>query len=101
MNKTYIEFYQNEIRAVQIVVRDQNDDDFDPTEAWAYVVDSDDTVVVASASALVSDNSVSTLITTTTTATIGTYYIVWKLLKTIDSTDYIHYHKTRIEVMSL
>ena len=101
MNKTYIEMYTGEIRAVQIVIRDQNNDDFDPTDAYASVVDADDTVIVASAAALITDNKVTTLITTTTTGTIGTYYIIWKIIQTVSETNYTHYHKTRIEVMSL
>ena len=99
--KTFISFNQNEIRAVELIVRDQNDDAFVPTDAYASVLDSDDVVIVEEAAAMLDSNAVSTLIDTTVTANIGTYYIKWKLIRTVDTTNYTHYHRTRLDVMAM
>lgn len=99
--KTYNELNENEYRAIELAIRDQNDDDFEPTLAYASVLDEDDTVIVAEAAAMISDNTITTLITTVVTANIGTYYIKWRILKTVESTTYTYYHKTRIEVLAM
>ena len=99
--KTYNELNENEVRGIELAIRDQNDDDFVPTEAYASVLDEDDTVIVAEAAAMISDNTMTTLITTTVTANIGTYYIKWRILKTVGVTQYTYYHKTRIEVLAM
>ena len=68
--KTYITFYQGEIRAVEITIRDQDDDDFDPSGAYFSVVDSDGTTVKAEADCLVTENKIYALINTEVTATV-------------------------------
>lgn len=95
--KTYITFYQGEIRAVEITIRDQDDDDFDPSGAYFSVVDSDGTTVKAEADCLVTENKIYALINTEVTATVDEYEIVWRIVK--DS--YTYYHKTKLNVEEL
>ena len=97
MSKTNISINENEVRAVSLEIRDQNDDNFEPSYAYVQVVDSDDVVIVVEAETLVTDNAVSTVLDGTVTANIGTYYIIWRIVKT----SYTYYHKTKVDVMSI
>jgi len=101
MSKTNISINENEVRAVSLEIRDQNDDNFTPTDAFAQVVDEDDAVIVAEAEALITDNAISTLLEATVTANIGTYYIIWRIMQSVDTTNYVYYHKTKVDVMSI
>ena len=101
MSKTNISINENEVRAVSLEIRDQNDDNFEPTDAYASVVDEDNAVVVVEAEALITDNAISTLIDVAVTANIGTYYIIWKIVQSVGATNYVYYHKTKIDVMSV
>ena len=101
MSKTNISINENEVRAVSLEIRDQNDDNFTPTDAFAHVVDEDDVVVVVEAEALITDNTISTLLDATVTVNIGTYYIIWRIMQTVDTTNYVYYHKTKVDVMSI
>jgi hypothetical protein len=101
MSQTYVEMYQNEVRAVQVSIRDQDDDIFEPTAAYAKVVDSNGNIVSSETSAMVSSNTMTTLIDTDVTASDGDYEIIWKILKTSGSQTYTYYHKTHITVKEL
>jgi hypothetical protein len=95
--KTYITFYEKEIRAVEILIRDQNDAAYTIDSATVKVVDNEDVVIVAETVALVNGNSVSFLINTSVTSNAGEYDIIWKLIKGA----YTFYHKTRLVVEDL
>ena len=56
--KSYITLYQNEIRAVEITIRDQNDLVWEPSSATFKIIDSDNNIVLAEATAMVEDNKV-------------------------------------------
>ena len=99
--KTYLSFYQNEVRAVEISVLDQDDQIFYPSSATAYVVNNLGTVVQPEQPVMVTGNSMYILITTATTLVPGTYEIVWKMTLTADSHTYIYYHKTTLEIEKL
>jgi hypothetical protein len=101
VENTYITFYENEIRAVEIIIRDQNDDDFNLSTAYASVVDSDGTTVVSETECLVTDNKAYTLINMDVTSIPGSYEIIWKIVKIINSTTYHYYHKTKLIVDDL
>lgn len=97
MSRTLQTFLQNEIRALQITVRDQDGDAYTPDSATTEVQDVSGNTVVAEQAAQVTGNTVQTLIGTATTSVVGTYYIIWKLVK--DS--YTYYHVTELEVNKL
>ena len=107
MSATYVTFMQNDIRALQISVRDQYDTVYPITSATVTVLTSiinhhGGAVVVPEAAAMVSGNAVSTLMTTTVTSAAGEYDVVWKLVKVINpgpgATTYNYYHKTKLKI---
>jgi hypothetical protein len=100
MSKTYITMYENEIRAVQLAIRDQDDAAYDPSSAYASVIDAEGSVVVEETAAMVEANVVYTLIGTAVTANAGDYQIIWRIVKTVTapSTTYTYYHKTDLTV---
>ena len=99
MSRTLQSFLQNEIRALEITVRDQDGNAFTPTGAYVEVQDANGEVVVAEQVAQVTSNTVNTIIGIATTAQVGTYYIIWRL---VDSTGpYTYYHVTELEVAKL
>jgi hypothetical protein len=90
---------QGEHRAITITVLDQNNTAVIPTSASTFkVTDDDGTEILTEANATVSSNTMTGVITTAVTATIGRYYIIWKI---IDTDSYIYYHKTLLQVVSL
>ncbi len=97
MAQTHQTFYKNEIRALEITVRDQDGNEYAPSGAYVEVQDDVGDTVVAEQVALVTSNRVSTLIGTATTASPGTYNIIWRLLKS----GYTYFHVTQLEVRKL
>ena len=97
MANTYQAFYQNEVRALQIEIDDNDGTDFAPSAAYVSVKDEDGTEVVAEQAALVSSNTVSTLIGTTVTGTIGTYKVIWRILHS----QHTYYHVTELEIQPI
>jgi len=87
--------YQNERRALKLSLYNDNDSFDDITESFYSVYDNDGNIVIAEQKAYTDDNSASVVIGTTVTSTIGTYYIIWKI---IDNNNYIYYHKTLLQV---
>ncbi len=100
-NQTYLTFYENEVRAVEISIRDKDDAVWTPSAAYAQVVDESGDVVVAETTAMVSTNTILYLVNTTTTATPGKYFIIWRILQTVGSSTYTFYHKTTLVVEEL
>jgi hypothetical protein len=101
MKRTYMSLYQNEERAAEITVRDQDDVDFEPSGAYATIVDSDGVEVVAEAACLVVSNKVYTLVSDTVTAIPGKYEIIWRIMKTAGEIEYKYFHKTELIVEEL
>lgn len=97
MDNTYITVYENETRSIEILVRDQYDEAFNPDTATVLVEDIVGDVVVAEANAMVYNNTVSTIISTDVTSILGEYHIIWKIVKGTD----IFYHKSIINVKEL
>lgn len=100
-NNSYITFYQNEVRAVEITINDQDDVAWTPSTAYMTVVDNDGDVIVSEAVVLVSANTVVGLIDTRTTETPGDYYLIWRILQTVGASTYTYYHKTALVVEAL
>ena len=89
--------YQNEIRAVEIRLTDQDDASFVPDAAYTTFYDSDGDIVRAEQACYTSSNSVYDVVGTIVTANVGDYEIIWK----INQGDYTYYHKTYLTVLSL
>lgn len=98
---TYIDMYENERRAVEISIRDQDDVVWTPSSAYASVIDEDGETVVSEAAAYVDENKVYTIIDSDVTGTPGKYQVVWRILKVSGSQTYTYYHKTWINVKDL
>lgn len=94
---TYQSFYQNEIRALELTIDDQDGNDFIPSAAWVEVQDSAGTAVVAEQAAMVDSSNIRTIIGTATTGTVGTYKVIWRLART----GYTYFHVTLLEVQPL
>jgi len=94
---TYQSFYQNEVRALELTINDQDGNDFIPSAAYAQVKTDKGVQVVAEQSAQVDSNQVRTIIGTTVTATAGEYKVIWRILYS----QYIYYHTTILEVQEL
>ena len=97
MSKTYQTFYQNEVRALEITVRDQDGNEYPLSDAQVAVTDANGDVVIANQSAQVTSNKVSTIISTTVTAQVGIYHVLW----TLRFSDYTYKHVTELEVRYL
>ncbi len=97
MAKTYQTFYKNEVRALQLTVRDQNGNAYSPSGAFVEVQDNVGETVVVEQAAQITDNTVQTLIGTATTASSGTYNVIWRILYQ----QYTYYHVTELEVRKL
>ena len=94
---TYQSFYQNEIRALELTIDDQDGNDFIPSAAWVEVQDSAGTAVVAEQAAMVDSGNIRTVIGVATTGTVGTYKIIWR----IGYSGHTYYHVTILEVQPL
>lgn len=94
---TYQALYQNEIRAVELTINDQDGIDFAPSAAYAAIENEAGDVIVAEQAAMVTGNQIYTVVGTTTTATIGKYRILWRILKD----GYSYRHATDLEILSL
>lgn len=89
--------YQNEKRAVEIRLTDQNDESFVPDAAYTTIYDSDGNVVRELQNCYQDGNSIYDIVGPTVTENVGNYEIIWK----VESGDYIYYHKTNLTVLSL
>lgn len=94
---TYQSFYQNEIRALELTINDQDGNDFIPSAAFAQVLTDKGVEVVAEQSAQIDSNQVRTIIGTAVTATAGEYKVIWRILYA----SYTYYHSTVLEVQEL
>jgi hypothetical protein len=99
--KSYITLYQNEVRAVEITIRDENDLVWEPSTAYFSIIDSNGTIVMAEATAMVDDNKVYAIFPANVSAVCGRYDIIWKLVKVEGSNTYTYYHKTNVVVEEL
>ncbi len=97
MSETYQAFYQNEIRALQITINDQDGAAMAPSAAWVQIQDSTGAEVIAEQAAQVTANTVATLIGTTVTGTVGKYKIIWRISHNVHT----YYHVSELEVMEL
>jgi hypothetical protein len=99
--KSYITLYQNEVRAVEITIRDEKDLIWEPDTAYFSIIDSNGTVVLDEATAMVQDNKVFAIFPSSVSATCGSYDIIWKIEKEVNPNTYVYYHKTNVVVEEL
>ncbi len=95
--ETYKSMYQNEARALEIEINDNDGASFAPSAAHVQVLDENGSTVVAEQAALVANNTIATVIGTTVTATPGEYKIIWRILHSVHT----YYHVTKLEVQEL
>lgn len=89
--------YQNEVRAVQLRLTDQDDAAFQPDSAYTTIYDSSGSVVRAEQACYTDGSSIYDIIGEAVTDTVGDYDIIWKVIKG----NYTYYHKTNLTVLSL
>ena len=99
--KTYLTIYQNEQRAAELEIRDQDDAAYTPSLVYAKVVNNIGSIVMAEVPALIIGNKAVILITSTVSANIGEYEIIWRILQTAGETTYTFYHKTQLSIEEL
>ena len=93
--RTYQTMYQNEVRALEITINQQDGQEFTPSGAFVTITDAEDNIVLAEQTAQVEDNFVRTVIGTLVTQTIGEYKVLWKIVKE----PYTYYHVTDLDVV--
>jgi len=95
--RTTFNINQNEIRACELTLNDDDGVAFTPSAAFVTINDENDVEVVARQEAYVSSNKIYTVIGTTTSGTIGKYKALWEIHKS----GYTYYHTTIVNVMDL
>ena len=97
--KTYSTLYEGDIKALQIVIRDQDDRPWNPSYAETEIV-SAGTIVDSARRCLIRNNAISQFINGIVTNNPGTYEIIWKLNKYVildrKLKKYTYYHKTEL-----
>ena len=101
MSITYDTLYQDEERAVEITIRNQDDDDFIPSSAYAAIYDDDDGEVKAEQPCMSVDNKIYIMVDSTVTAIPGKYKIIWRIMKIVGSLTYKFFHKTELTIKEL
>lgn len=94
--RTYQTLNKNEVRAVEITIRDRDGQSFAPSGAFAEI-SKDGSVVVAEQGVYIDVNKIYTVVGTTVTSTIGAYKIKWRITKGT----YTFYHVTELTVVEL
>jgi len=97
MSETYIYFYKNEIRNIELTIRDQNESPFYPDYAESYIEDVNHNIIVENATRSVSSNKVRMLIDTDVTSDPKIYNVIW----TINKNSISFKHKTILTVRKL
>lgn len=98
---TYLTVYENEQRAVELTIRDNDDVAYTPDSATYVIKDSNGTVIVASATCMIDENKIYFMVTDTVTALPGEYDVIWTINKVSGANTYIFHHKTKLVVEEL
>lgn len=96
-DRTYQELNINEIRAIQLIIEDNDGIEFIPSASYVTIQDKQGNVKVPRQAAFTIDNSISTIVGTMTTSATGYYNVIWELYKS----GYTYYHCTELEVIPL
>ena len=95
--RTYQALNQNEIRAVELTLRDNDGMPFDPEEVATEVTDMNGDVIIPEQSALFTDNVAYTMIGTVVTGTTGEYKLKLKIIKSSQT----YFHVTKLTITGL
>jgi hypothetical protein len=96
-DRTYQELNINEIRAIQLIIEDNDGVDFAPSASYVTIQDKQGNVKVPKQAAFTINNSISTIVGTMTTSATGYYNVIWEIYKS----GYTYYHCTELEVIPL
>ena len=94
---TYVQFFINEVRAISITIRDDQELDFNPDTVTCLVENVSGSVLVVDTPAQIVANMASFTIDTTITANKGIYNAIW----TINKDNLVYKHKTILTVEDL
>jgi len=99
-DRTTFQIWENEIKAIGVEITNADSGvEYDPDSSTVSFYNADDdTVVIEDVSALVSDNTVSVMVPSAVYTTVGEYYAVWKIRKSVSGTAYTHIHPSDIKV---
>ena len=99
--KGYYVVYQNEVRGMQLLFRDRNDDPWNPTYASVTVVNPAGDTIITDRECMVEGNTATMLITTEITSVAGSYNVLWKLTQEVAGINRIAYCKVIVDVEEL
>jgi hypothetical protein len=97
MSNTYVKFYENEYRTIEILVRDMNEEDYNIDYATCHIEDDEENIIMDETICMVTGNKIKITIPLNITYLKGIYYVRWTLHK--DSL--IFKHKTILNVEEL
>ncbi len=98
---TYLTVYEDEQRAVELTIRDNDDVAYTPDSATYTIKDSNGVEIVAETTCMVDENKIYFMVTDTVTALPGEYEVIWKITKVSGANTYIFHHKTKLTVEEL
>ena len=93
--RTYQTMYQNETRALEITINQQDGEEFVPSGASASIYDADDVVIINNQPAMVEDNKVRIIVGPTTTGFVGEYRVLWTIVRG----PYTYHHVTDLDIV--
>lgn len=96
-DRTYQELNINEIRAIQLIIENNDGVDFAPSAAYVTITDKLGNTKVPRQAAFTINNTISTIVGSMTTSAAGNYNVTWELQKS----GYTYYHCTELEVIPL
>ena len=96
-DRTYQELNINEIRAIQLIIEDNDGIEFAPSASYVTIKDKQGNTKVPRQAAFSAGNQISTIVGTITTSAAGQYNVIWELNKS----GYTYYHCTELEVIPL
>jgi hypothetical protein len=98
---TYIKFYENEYRTIELIVRDMCEEDFNVDTATSHiesVVNEVSTgIVMEETVCMVIGNKVRTIVPTSVSNTKGMYWVIW----TVRKSGMEYKHKTILNIEEL
>jgi len=102
MSLTYATIFQNEIRTLELSIRNEDETRFIPTSASVYVTDLDgekveDCTVSIGTSGGVNENVITALITKNTSQIPAEYLVYWNIVKNTNT----FVHRTNLLVLEL
>ncbi len=95
--RTYQTLFKDEVRAVELTIRDETGTLYTPSAGYSQIFDEDGNQITTQQGTYITTGKIYTIVDTNTTANIGKYKIVWSLL----NYGYTYYHATELTVVEL